>query len=85
MLFPILRHLRSTRSVRKIDPGVSRDADELVQLWGHAAYERAAELSWKEDRGLVSSDRPGHWWRVRREIGRRVGHHDAEPLAEFAA
>ncbi len=67
------------------DDTVSHDAAELIQLWGNAAYEKAAELSWREDTGLMATSQPGHWWRVRREIGRRIGQKDHEPKAEFAA
>ena len=35
MFFPILKHLRSATTTRRIDPVVGRDADELIQLWGH--------------------------------------------------
>lgn len=79
MNFPLLKTLRRT------DTAVVRDADELMQLWGHAAYERATDLSWREDSGLTSSPRPGHWWSVRREIGRRLGHSDREPSLDIAA
>ncbi len=64
---------------------VRRDADELIQLWGAGAFDRATDLSWREDSGLSQSPRPGHWWSVRREIGRRLGQKDAELTAEFAA
>ena len=84
MRFPILRHFRSAPG-RKVDPAVSRDADELIQLWGHVAFARASEMSWREDTGLVASSRPGHWWRVRREIGHRIGQTDVELDAEVAA
>lgn len=84
MTLSILKHLRSSTSPR-IDPAVSRDADELLQLWGAAAYDRATDLSWREDSGLVHSPKPGHWWAVRREVGRRQGQDDREPVAEFIA
>ena len=85
MLRPILKHIRSAARLRAIDPTVSQDADELIQLWGSVAYDKAADLSWREDSGLVMSSQPGHWWRVRREIGRRLGHQENEPVLEFAA
>lgn len=84
MRFSILKHLLPSTPSR-IDPAVARDADELMQLWGAAAHDRASDLSWREDTGLVHSPRPGHWWAVRREIARRLGQHDREPVAGFAA
>ncbi len=70
---------------RQCDDAVSRDADELMNLFGAAAYETATMNSWREDTGLVITARPGHWWRVRREIGRRLGVREVEPTAEFVA
>ena len=84
MRFPILKHFRAARPTRPA-AAVAHDADELILLWGHAAYARASDLSWREDTGLVASPGPGHWWSVRREIGRRLGQQDIEPRAEFAA
>ena len=84
MRLSILKHLRFF-SIPKPDEAVAQDADDLIQLWGNAAYQRATYLSWEEDIGIVASSRPGHWWRVRREIGRRLDQHDSEPRAEFAA
>lgn len=83
MRFSVLRQMR--RSSPRTDAVITRDADELMRNWGSAAYSRAADLSWREDIGLVHSPKPGHWWAVRREIGRREGNHDREPAAEFAA
>ena len=83
MRFSVLKHLR--RSSPRTDAAITRDADELMQTWGSAAYSRAADLSWREDSGLVHSPKPGHWLAVRREIGRREGSHDREPVAEFVA
>lgn len=80
-----LRPTRLLSRFRKHDDSVSRDADDLMTLFGAAAYETATLNSWREDTGLVSTGRPGHWWRVRREIGRRLGQPEVEPAAEFAA
>ncbi len=84
MRFPTLKHFRSAIQAPRVDLSVARAADELMQLWGQAAFDRASDLSWREDSGLTSSPRPGHWWSVRREIGRRLGRRDAE-LLEYAA
>jgi hypothetical protein len=69
----------------QLDPAVGRDADELMHLWGAAAYGRAIDLSSQEALGRISSARPGHWRDVRREIGRRIGYKDAELQPEVAA
>ena len=73
----------STRS--DLDSAVNIDCDELIRLWGDAAFDQAGEQSWKEDAGLIPSARPGYWWRVREEIGRRHGRKNAEPQAAFTA
>ena len=83
MRFPGLTQLRSPFLKPKAD--VARDAEELMQLWGNGAYDRATDLSWREDSGLVSSPGPGHWWSVRREVGRRLGHRVDDPTMEIAA
>ena len=70
---------------RPSSAAVTRDADDLMHLWGSAAYDRATDLSWREDSGLVQSPSPGHWWSVRREIGRRLGRQDRELVTEVAA
>jgi hypothetical protein len=67
------------------DQGVIRDADDLIASSGDAAYDIADRMSWQEDTGLVATSRPGHWWRVRTEIGRRFGRKQEEPEANFAA
>lgn len=82
MQFSILRRLRQ---MPRAETTVSRDAEELLQLWGAVAYEKATDLSWREDSGLVPSPRPGHWWNVRREVGQRLGRQEKEPVAGFAA
>ena len=85
MPFPILKHLRPVSRLPRGNDPVGRDADELIQLWGAAAFDRASDLSWREDSGLTPSPRPGHWWSVRREIGRRTGQKDAEFVSDIAA
>lgn len=77
--------LRSFRGSPSIHQAVSRDADELIQQWGSAAFERATDLSWREDSGLTVSPHPGHWWSVRREIERRLGRTIVEPAVNIAA
>ena len=77
--------LRPFRSSPSADLSVSRDADELIQVWGSAAFERATELSWREDSGLAVSPRPGHWWSVRREVARRINRTIVEPVVDIAA
>jgi hypothetical protein len=71
--------------VRMPDQDVIRDADTLIAAWGDASYETAVRLSWQEDTGLLTTSRPGHWWRVRNEIGHRFGRKPHEPEANFAA
>ena len=44
-----------------------------MEIWGETAYDVAADLSWREDSGLLHSTNPGHWGRVAQEIGRRLG------------
>ena len=58
---------------------VSADATSLLDIWGEAAHAVAADLSWREDSGLLHSTTPGHWARVQGEIGRRLGFKD-EPM-----
>ncbi len=55
------------------DPGVIRDADRLMLVYGEQAYEAASAYSWREDTGLLFTQKPGHWHRVRLEIGHRSG------------
>ena len=52
---------------------VAEDADALMRIWGDGAYAAAADLSWREDYGLLQTAAAGHWWRVTDEIGRRIG------------
>ncbi len=85
MSFSFLRRLNSTRRFEGADAAVSRDADELIRRWGPSAFEKATDLSWQEDSGLVRSADAGHWWRVRREVARRLGTTAQEPTANFAA
>lgn len=72
----------STHSTRAST--VNAACDELVRLWGDAAYDQANELSWKEDAGLLRSGGPGHWWHVREEIARRHGRRTVEPQATLS-
>ena len=58
---------------------VAHDADRLIRLWGSTAFDRATDLSSQEDLGFISTDRPGHWWSVRAEIGSRTGRRIREP------
>lgn len=53
---------------------VVRDAERMIRELGHTAYSVAGEMSWREDAGLITSRRAGHWHDVQQEIGRRVGH-----------
>ena len=76
MFFPFSKRLRRVRRTKVND--IHRDADELLQLWGSAAYDVATNLSWKEDAGWIASPAPGHWWQVRRELGCRLGQSDRE-------
>ena len=64
---------------------IARDADALIAQWGQAAYEKASLMSWHEDIGLSRMAKPGHWWRVQREIGRRFGRQEIEREAQFPA
>ena len=52
---------------------VNADATSLLDIWGEAAHAVAADLSWREDSGLLHSTTPGHWSRVQLEVGRRLG------------
>jgi hypothetical protein len=52
---------------------INADATSLLDIWGEAAHAVAADLSWREDSGLLHSSNPGHWSRVQSEIGRRLG------------
>lgn len=70
MRLSILKHLRLFARPT-IDPDVSRDADRLIRTWGIGAIHHAADFEWLADTGLVTSPKPGHWQRVRKEIGRR--------------
>ena len=67
------------------DETVLRDADELIAAWGVAAYDAAAKMSWREDIGLLTTGDPGHWSRVKREVGSRLGRQDDGPEADFGA
>lgn len=65
---------------------VTSEADALMDIWGEEAYRVAANLSWREDTGLLQSSSPGHWGRVQREIGRRLSIADGPKFDEgFAA
>ena len=66
------------------DQAVLQDADELVRVWGASAYVGAATMSWREDMGLIYAAETGHWARVKREIGHRLGWRDEEPEADFS-
>jgi hypothetical protein len=49
---------------------VIRDADNLMALYGEGAYSAAlARARHDDERGCD----PDHWFRVRREIARRIG------------
>ena len=74
--------LRSWPVARR-DDVVLRDAEALLREWGDSAYDRATYLSWEEDFGIVASAKPGHWWRVRREVARLIDRREADPRAEF--
>jgi hypothetical protein len=52
-----------------------RDAATLMIGFGSAAYEEARQRAWEARQGqVVDANRPpGHWDRVRAEIGRRTG------------
>ncbi len=84
MRFPNLKQLCFSK-VSNQHSVVTNAADELLQLWGAGAYEQATYLSWREDFGLVSSPRPGHWAKVRRQVSTRLGHREDELLPEFAS
>ena len=64
---------------------VGKDAEALLSKWGNAAFDRATDLSWREDSGLITSPRPGHWWNVRHEVGRRLGQRTTDPVVDIAA
>jgi hypothetical protein len=49
---------------------VSRDADNLMALFGERACSAALARARHEDE---TGGDPSHWFAVRREIGRRVG------------
>jgi hypothetical protein len=51
---------------------VAADADRLIRDHGDGAYAAAADLSWREDVGLLRVRDAGHWSRVTLEIGRRL-------------
>ncbi|MCW6509387.1 hypothetical protein [Lichenifustis flavocetrariae] len=55
---------------RTDDALVAKDAAALIERWGAGAYKAAAELSWREDMGLLKASSPGHWGRVTLEIAR---------------
>jgi hypothetical protein len=84
MPLSIIKRLRAKRRASELASAVALDADKLLEQWGVAAYEAASDLSWKESVGFVSSPSPGHWWEVRREIGRRIGEVENDPVARFA-
>ncbi len=67
------------------EQAVLRDATDLIRLWGAAAFSVAGTMSWQEDTGLIPTPSPGHWSRVKHEIGHRLGCQDDEPEADFAA
>ncbi len=66
---------------RKPETSVGSDADALMEIWGGTAHEVAANLSWREDAGLLRSPNPGHWGRVHQEIGRRLSPAAPSPSA----
>ncbi len=72
-------------NLRTPEQDVLDDADQLMETWGKAAYAVASTLSLREDIGLVQTELPGHWSRVKGEIGLRLGTYDDEPEAEFSA
>lgn len=86
-----LMHLATIKKIfwpfglRLPDQAVLQDAGDLIQIWGEAAYSVAANMSWREDMGLIYAAEVGHWARVKREIGFRQGWNDDEPEADFAA
>ena len=53
---------------------VVRDAERMIRELGPTAFSVAGEMSWREDAGLITSRRIGHWHDVQQEIGRMVGH-----------
>ncbi len=59
-----------------LDPAIVRDADRLMRAHGDDAFEIAGMNSWREDIGLLYTATPGHWSRVRAEIGRRAGRNE---------
>ncbi len=69
---------------RKTETVVRADAEALVGVWGETAYEVAANLSRREDCGLMQTSSPGHWARVQREIGLMIGVQD-EPVFDQKA
>jgi hypothetical protein len=74
MSLSIVARMRvSLRGRHEVDPVVTQDADDIVRCWRADAFDVASDLSWREESGLVHSPEPGHWARVRREIGRRLG------------
>lgn len=83
--FSALKHLRAKRRATQIESAVKQGGDELMLVWGALAYQVAIELSCKENTRFVSSPSPGHWSRVRIELGRRLGHKGLEFVAEVAA
>ena len=55
------------------DPATLKAAEQLIDQYGEHAYETAGLLSWREDVGLLKTDKPGHWHRVRLVVGQRTG------------
>ena len=68
----------------KTDPAVARDAERLLRTHGEQAYDTAGLNAWREDIGLLYTPRPGHWHRVKLEIGSRDGH-GPMPVADVSA
>ena len=62
--------LTSWRRRKERQQQVSRDADNLMALFGDGAYSAALTRARHEDE--MGAD-PSHWLAVRREIAKRVG------------
>ena len=71
MVATSIRHFWPFRHYRP-DQAVIHDADTLIRIHGEQAFETACLNSWREDIGLLSTDRPGHWHRVGLNIGQRL-------------
>lgn len=75
--------IREAREAREARRAVQIEAGRMIGRHGAAAYDIARERARDVRSGrLIDQRSAGHWDRVRREIGRRIGHEPGSPGRE---